>query len=245
MAIKAITFDLDNTLWPLAPTLQRAEQATYQWLKQHAEKICERFSAEDIVAERMQLFQREPTLQWQISQLRINSIKELAQRSGYDKQRAERISSQAFQFFYSLRQQVTPYPGVEKALKALSAHYELATISNGNADVASTVLGDYFSFSLNAETLGSGKPEKEIFLAAIDTFNHCREQPLVAGEIAHIGDDFSCDIVGAQRAGIKTVWLKRVGEESPTSRAVAGEKEITADVIIDEIRILPEVIAAL
>eukprot|EP01036_Dinobryon_divergens_P047559 gene47559-63761_t len=34
--IKAITLDLDDTLWPVWPTIHRAEQVLTDWLAHHA-----------------------------------------------------------------------------------------------------------------------------------------------------------------------------------------------------------------
>jgi FMN phosphatase YigB (HAD superfamily) len=34
--IRAITLDLDDTLWPIAPTMVRAEAALQQYLREHA-----------------------------------------------------------------------------------------------------------------------------------------------------------------------------------------------------------------
>ena len=34
--IKAITLDLDDTLWPVWPAIEKAEQALLDWLARHA-----------------------------------------------------------------------------------------------------------------------------------------------------------------------------------------------------------------
>ena len=52
-----ITFDLDNTLWPVEPSIIHAENELYNWLKIHYPKLTNRFSKEDI-----QVF-REPILE--------------------------------------------------------------------------------------------------------------------------------------------------------------------------------------
>jgi len=33
--IRAITLDLDDTLWPIWPVIERAEQALHEWLEAH------------------------------------------------------------------------------------------------------------------------------------------------------------------------------------------------------------------
>jgi FMN phosphatase YigB (HAD superfamily) len=37
--IRAITLDLDDTLWPIGPTLVAAEQRAQDWLTQHAAEL--------------------------------------------------------------------------------------------------------------------------------------------------------------------------------------------------------------
>jgi putative hydrolase of the HAD superfamily len=34
--IRAITLDLDDTLWPIGPTIRRAEAVLQAWLQEHA-----------------------------------------------------------------------------------------------------------------------------------------------------------------------------------------------------------------
>ena len=43
-----ITFDLDNTLWPVEPSIIHAENELYNWLKIHYPKLTNQFSKEDI-----------------------------------------------------------------------------------------------------------------------------------------------------------------------------------------------------
>jgi putative hydrolase of the HAD superfamily len=39
--IEAITLDLDDTLWPVAPTIAGAEQDLFDWLCAHAPKTAD------------------------------------------------------------------------------------------------------------------------------------------------------------------------------------------------------------
>jgi putative hydrolase of the HAD superfamily len=45
--IRALTLDLDDTLWPVWPAIQRAEAALHGWLLRHAPATAARF---DVVA---------------------------------------------------------------------------------------------------------------------------------------------------------------------------------------------------
>ena len=44
--IRAISIDLDDTLWPSAPTLARAEQRAHDWLATHAPEVAAHWSIE-------------------------------------------------------------------------------------------------------------------------------------------------------------------------------------------------------
>jgi len=41
--IRAITLDLDDTLWPIWPVIERAEQALHEWLEAHCPRTAARF----------------------------------------------------------------------------------------------------------------------------------------------------------------------------------------------------------
>jgi FMN hydrolase / 5-amino-6-(5-phospho-D-ribitylamino)uracil phosphatase len=43
--IKAISLDLDDTLWPILPVLERAEKALLDWLGEHAPMTAAMFAA--------------------------------------------------------------------------------------------------------------------------------------------------------------------------------------------------------
>ena len=207
MTIKAITFDLDDTLWPLKPTLIHAENETYEWLKINAAALTNQFSLADMSAFRFKLFKEDIRFKNQISQVRKETIKAFALRSDYSETEALELSEQAFSVHYQLRQKVNCYEGVEELLSSLSKNHLLGTISNGNADVKQTCIGHHFSFALSAEHINSSKPESLIFDTALSNIENLLDQRLDPSEVVHVGDDFLCDIVGAKRAQFKAIWL--------------------------------------
>ena len=68
--IKAILFDLDDTLWHLAPTLVRAEAILYDWLNVHIPGVTQRFSNEELRELRMELLPTDPQFQYNVWALR-------------------------------------------------------------------------------------------------------------------------------------------------------------------------------
>tara|TARA_B100000767_G_scaffold257378_1_gene265192 strand:+ start:9299 stop:10072 length:774 start_codon:yes stop_codon:yes gene_type:complete len=226
--IKAITFDLDDTLWPLKPTLINAETECYKWLQENAKPLTDKFSVEDIAAYRFKIFSRSDAFKNQISQLRIETIKAMATECGYSHQDAIALSAAAFEVHYALRQQVNCYAGVESMLETLQKNFIIGSISNGNADVKQTAIGRFFSFALSAEKLNMSKPQTGIFTAALHHINTNFDAPIAANQVVHVGDDFYCDVVGAKRAGFKAIWLTNDEHRPAPSTPYLAPEDIEA-----------------
>ena len=195
--VRAIAFDLDNTLWDVEPVLERAEQCLAAWLQQHCPRIA--LSREQMRAAREQLAQREPHNAHDVSYLRVATLAAHAREHGYD----EQLARQAFEVFLAARNQVEIFPDVAPALARLRRRYALASLSNGNADLARIGLEHAFTVSLNARQIGAAKPQPRCFERL------AQELQLPAGAIAYVGDDPQLDIDAARAAGLRTVWMNR------------------------------------
>jgi putative hydrolase of the HAD superfamily len=212
--IRAITFDLDDTLWEVAPVIERAEQQVQSWLERHYPRVAGRYSVESFRELRRQLADREPQRAHDLSYLRLESYRLAGEQADCgDGSMAER----AFQVFIEHRHQVSFYQDVMPALEGLSGAYPLGVISNGNADVARLGIGHLFDFSLSAIQVGRPKPHPEIFQAA------CHRLGLPPREVVHVGDHPRDDILGASAAGLRTVWVNRhdrtwSGEQAPDAQ---------------------------
>jgi FMN hydrolase / 5-amino-6-(5-phospho-D-ribitylamino)uracil phosphatase len=195
--VRALAFDLDNTLWDVEPVLERAEQCLAAWLQQHCPRIA--LSREQMRAAREQLAQREPHNAHDVSYLRVAALAAHAREHGYD----ERLASQAFEVFLAARNQVEIFPDVPPALARLRRRYALASLSNGNADLRRIGLEHAFTVSLNARQIGAAKPHLRCFERL------AQELQLPAAAIAYVGDDPLLDIDAARAAGLRTVWMNR------------------------------------
>ena len=58
--VRAVAFDLDNTLWDVEPVLERAEARLTQWLAQHCPRIVEQLTLADMRRAREQLAFADP-----------------------------------------------------------------------------------------------------------------------------------------------------------------------------------------
>jgi putative hydrolase of the HAD superfamily len=205
MSIRLITFDLDDTLWDVAPTLESAEAALRDWLARNAPLLGE-VPVEHLWTIRSRLLDGEPALKHRISELRRRVLFTALQEAGYAEPEAREMAEQAFQTFLAARHEVQIFPEVQPTLEVLANRYLLGVLTNGNADVRRLGLADYFRFALCAEELGIGKPDPRPFREAL------RLGGVPAEQAVHIGDHPGDDIQGAQRAGLRAVWFNPGGK---------------------------------
>jgi len=198
--IKAITLDLDDTLWPVWPAIEQAEKDLLDWLGQHAPQtaaLLAQPAARQEIREHVNAL--HPDLKHNLSALRTRSIRLALSRSGEDSGLAEA----AFDVFFAARNRVTLFDDVVHALAFLSRRFPLVALSNGNADIARIGIAPYFTASLSAQQFGVGKPDPRIFHAAASAVG------VQAHEVLHVGDDAALDVLAALRCGMQTVWVNR------------------------------------
>ena len=198
--IKAITLDLDDTLWPVWPVIKRAEQALENWLSQHAPMTAALFANASVRDEiRTHVVRTRPELKHNLSAVRREAIRVALYRSKENPLLAE----QAFDIFFAERNRVTLFEDAVLALEFLAARFPVVALSNGNADIRSIGIQQYFQASISAQEFGVGKPDARIFHAAAGAVDTC------PSHVLHIGDDPGLDVLGALNAGMQTVWLNR------------------------------------
>jgi FMN hydrolase / 5-amino-6-(5-phospho-D-ribitylamino)uracil phosphatase len=198
--IRAISLDLDDTLWPIWPTIERAEKALHEWLLMHAPGAAALFAGASALHElREHVNLHLPHLRADLSAVRLEMIRLALVRAGETPSLAEA----AFEVFFAQRQCVTLYDDALPALEFLSGRFPLVSLSNGNADVVRIGLGRHFRATVSAREFGVAKPDPRIFLAAAAAVDLPPEQLL------HVGDDATLDGLGALNAGMQAAWLNR------------------------------------
>lgn len=204
--IRAITIDLDDTLWPVWPAIARAEAALAGWLAERAPATAGLYSdAQALRAIRVHMETLRPELRLDLSALRRESIRLALTQAGDDPQLAE----PAFEFFFAERQRVDLFEDALETLEFLSARYPVVAVSNGNADVQRIGIGRYFRASLSATRLGVAKPDARIFHAGAQAAG------VDSSEVLHVGDDALLDAQGALDAGMQAAWLNTAGAAWP------------------------------
>ncbi|MFM6990973.1 MAG: HAD-IA family hydrolase [Rhodoferax sp.] len=198
--VKAITLDLDDTLWPVEPTIARAEQALADWLTQHAPATARLLGDAPVRSQlRKAVLQAHPEVAHDFSALRLAYLRRAMAQAGDD----TALAQPAFEVFFDERQKVTLFPDSLAALAALAARYPVVAVSNGNASVHRVGLGAYFVGSVSAQSCGVAKPHIDIFHTA------ARSVQCAPNEVLHVGDDAHLDVVGALDAGMQAAWINR------------------------------------
>lgn len=204
--IRAITLDLDDTLWPVWPAIGRAEVVLREWLRPHAPAtVALMEDAQAFAALRSGVAQAHPEWSHDLSALRRESIRTALRRCGDD----EALTDGAFDAFFAQRQRVDLYDDALASLDFLAARYPLLAVSNGNAQLELVGLDRYFRGALKAREFGIAKPDPRIFHAAAQMLE------VEPAAVLHVGDDALLDAHGALQAGMQAVWINRQAEPWP------------------------------
>ena len=216
LAPKALSLDLDDTLWPIWPVIERAEAALEAFLRERCPRTAERYPIALMRQLREQVAADHPQYAHDFTRQRKLSLAQALRNSGDDEAHVE----DAFDAFYSARNRIDFYPDALVALDRLAARWPIAALTNGNADLERIGIADRFTVFVAARETGHAKPDAPIFHTA------CARLGLAPHEVLHIGDDPLLDVAGASWAGLRTCWINRRAEQWPL-RLPAPELQFT------------------
>ena len=202
MTIKAITFDIDDTLWDNAPVMARLEPAHYQWLDaqiHHAQRV----PLEEYMHRRQAFSEANPDVRGDHTEVRRRVLHQIVCEQGVKEPLATQLTERAIHYMLALRHQIEPYEESEPLLEMLAQHYPLAVITNGNVDIRRLPLGRHFDAIFNAGELGMSKPSPKVFHAALAALG----EDIRPEEAIHVGDSWAHDALAAHNAGMKAAWI--------------------------------------
>lgn len=205
--IKAVFFDLDDTLRDRGGVLEECLQAVLEVaLERHPalSPVALRESFGELEGRVLTPSGKVYTLQALFSDVLVRNGVEDPELAGemaqvYEERRAATLRC---------------FPDVRRVLEELRGRYLLGIITNGldsvqRGKLAKLGLEDYFRFVITAQAAGCEKPAAEIFLRALEAAG-CQPE-----EALYVGDSFEVDVVGAQGVGMAAAWLNRRGEAIP------------------------------
>lgn len=208
----AISFDLDDTLWPTLPPLKEAAAEALELWPSVLPKSFEALGPDEAAAffrnfktefrrnapseEIADLLRHDITAQRQIA------FRALATRYGDDPDGGDLV----VKTLVDARSEATDRYVEESSLDAVKFFKErgmpVGALTNGNAQRAGR-FGELFDFWLTAADVGAAKPSVAPFLAAAHS-SRCSVQDLV-----HVGDSLNDDVRGALKAGARAVLVSQ------------------------------------
>ena len=212
--VRAISFDLDDTLWPILPAIENAENRLWQWLDTHFPRITQVYDVAGLREHRNTIGQTYPELAHDLAGMRRRALEALLEDFDYahDWETASHYAEAGWRIFYAERNCVNWYADAQPALQRLQNHYQLAATTNGNADLDIIGGADYFAAQLHAGKVGAAKPDAPMWQAL------CAALKLQPEQILHIGDHPEHDVMGALNHGLNAIWLNREQQQWPQER---------------------------
>ena len=196
---KAITFDLDDTLYANHDIIVHAEIALLAFIHQHYPQAQHTNRAYWQSYSR-QLTKARPELLNDMSLLRRLTLAQGFQGCGYTGDRLDAAVEECYSYFYFERSDFHVVEPLVELLRLLSKKVPLVAITNGNVDVERIGLHGIFRHTFKASLSQPRKPDSTMFLKASDSLGLAPHQCL------HVGDNFQADIQGAINAGFKAAW---------------------------------------
>lgn len=235
--IKAISFDLDDTLYNNRPIMLAIEKKMCaHFVALFATKLPElnpstnlNFNRQFWAPFRAQATQAQPDIHHDVVQHRFESYRLGMIAHGLSNEVAQTLAQAALDYFIALRSDFVVPKASHELLARLAKKYPLASISNGNVDTKALGIDHYFSHIYHAgyqvvhqadsdkeNALGvvGGKPNVPLFKHKPDTdmfHDVCTKLNIQPHELLHVGDCGLADIHGALTAGCQAAWLPQYG----------------------------------
>lgn len=198
--IKALSFDLDDTLYPNAEVIHQAELAMQQRLLQLLGDVG--FNQPEYWwQQRKNLSALQPEIRHDVSRWRLLALELGLTAQGISRCEAAEIAELAMTAFLTARTNIKLPAQIRPFLQQLATRFPLVAITNGNADIHQMGVGDLFQFALRAGPDGRMKPYPDLFLNAAERLQ------IEPSALLHIGDHVKSDVLGALHAGCQTAWL--------------------------------------
>lgn len=198
MAIKAVAFDIDGTLYPN----RRMIFHSIPFLITHFSLIKEFNEA------RKDLRKLENITDFRKSQSEI-----LAKRLNISPEKTSDLVEKVFyKKWENIFKRVRPYAGLQNAIEDLKAKgLSLGVLSDfpvGNKLNYFAVDG-HWDVAMSSEETGYLKPHTRSFLVLAEKLG-CKPE-----EVIYVGNSYKYDVIGASSAGMKTVYVQWQGKKVP------------------------------
>ena len=215
---KAISFDLDDTLYSNHPIMITTAHAMVSYFQKELPTLLDQptdiqteYNVKFWSAYKQKAIQFNPELAHDVTALRVESYYLGFIDLGIAKVQARKAAEKALAHFDYHRSNFTVPNNIHTLLAALAEKYPLIAISNGNVNTQSINIAQYFSATYHAGGQYKQKPHTGMFSAALKQLN------VQANELLHVGDCGKADILGGKLAGCQTAWVSSFNVGKPLS----------------------------
>lgn len=199
-SIKAMTFDLDDTLYDNRPVIRRVEADMVTWLhKNHPISATKSLGWWQEL--KLSLASKDTWLPNDVTQWRFKQIEQGLILLGYSGEEAHQAAQEAIDEVLRLRSDFVVPQETHRVMALLSRALPLVAITNGNVNAETIGLSQYFSVVLKAGPDGYAKPHADLFNKAA---LHLDLEP---NHILHVGDHLISDVQGAKSSGFQACWF--------------------------------------
>lgn len=230
--IKALSFDLDDTLYDNHPVIRKVESEMATWLHTH-HPISANYSLQQWKDIKFHLADANPELKHDVTAWRQQQIEQGLKQLGYDDHKAKLAAENGIKHALWLRNQVDVPLETHQTLQALSKVFPLVAITNGNVNVSKIGLDRYFQLVLKAGPNGRAKPYSDMFNTTAQFLN------LPPSQILHVGDHPISDIRGAITSGFASCWINMRSRTVIRERQMCRLPDIEIQDIRDLLKLLP------
>lgn len=198
--VKAMTFDLDDTLYNNDPIIDKANQALSAAIQANYPATAA-LPASSWSAIKRELISTDKGFASDVGKLRYETLFRALEADKLSVEERHHAAQSLFDCFYTTRSDFKVSDEVHKVMARLAAEIPLIAITNGNVDTKHIGIDQYFSLTMHASMTRPSKPHPHMFEEAISFLK------LKPHEVMHVGDNMIKDVIGAHRCGMQTAWI--------------------------------------
>ncbi len=218
---KAISFDLDDTLYSNGPIMAAIEKKMLVYFTRLMPEKQQVFDSSFWLFFKRKAIAVQGELAHDVVFSRLESYRLGFKSLHFTEEEACHQAHAALDYFITLRSEFTVPKKSQQLLAQLSKKLPLVAISNGNVNTKCLGIAKYFTYIYHAGfqkviarspaqgTLLRQKPEPDMFVDV------CQRLALLPEELLHVGDCGYADIYGALNAGCQAAYLPQFGVGKP------------------------------
>ncbi len=215
---KAISFDLDDTLYSNFPVMMATDEKMAAYFNKRLPNYINDKSDLNTSYDfhfwspyKQQALSLNKQLIHDVAAVRVESYYIGLVDLGIEQPQARKIAEDALAYFDIHRSNFEVPQYVHSLLADLASKWPLVAISNGNVNTHLIGINEYFTYVYHAGPNYKQKPCDDMFVKA------CSDLAIKPHELLHVGDCGHSDILGGVLAGCQTAWVSSYDVGKPLS----------------------------